>query len=49
MSLISGLVTSKDEIDRIKSEFLRLDQDKNGSLSREELKNITHTKWCQKI
>mgnify|MGYP000926041403 CR=1 FL=1 len=49
ISLISGLAASQDELDRIQTEFRRLDKDQNGTLSRDELEGQTGCKWCQKI
>ena len=44
LSLISGLSSSQDELDRLQKEFLRLDKDKNGTLSKWELENMTNSK-----
>ena len=37
ISLLTGLKVQKDELRKLQEMFIRLDRDKNGSLSREEL------------
>ena len=37
LSLVAGLVTSQDQLEVLQNEFLRIDKDKNGSISREEM------------
>ena len=44
LSLISGLSSSQEELDRLQKEFLRLDKDKNGTLNKWELENMTNSK-----
>ena len=39
---------SHKELAILQKEFLRLDEDKNGTLSIDELKNMTSSKWLQK-
>ncbi len=48
MSLISGLNTSEEELELLQKEFLRLDENKDGTLNIDELKNMTSSKWLKK-
>ena len=48
MSLISGLNTSEEELEILQKEFLRLDENKDGTLNIDELKNMTSSKWLKK-
>ena len=48
LSLVSGINTSQEELAILEKEFLRLDEDKNGTLSIDELKNMTSSKWLKK-
>ena len=41
MCLVSGLSSSKEEIEQLQKEFLRLDKDKTGCLKLEDLKRIS--------
>ena len=41
LCLVSGLSSSKEEIEQLQKEFLRLDKDKTGSLKLEDLKRIS--------
>ena len=48
LSLVSGLSATKEEIDEIQKEFLRLDKDNRGTLSLEDIKNITESEFGKK-
>lgn len=37
LSLISGLSATNEELENLQKEFLRLDRDKSGTLTKEEL------------
>ena len=47
LSLIAGLSASEDQLGEIQREFLRLDRDRSGTLSREELEEMTHSKLAE--
>ena len=40
MNLISGLSTGKEDLEILQKEFIRLDTDRSGTLSKEELKHM---------
>lgn len=40
LNLISGLSTGKDEIEKLQKEFIKLDSDRSGTLSMQELKKM---------
>ena len=44
MSLISGLNTTEEELEILQKEFLRLDENKDGTLDIGELKKMTSSK-----
>ena len=46
--MISGLSATQEELDILQKEFLRLDKDKNGTLNKWELEQMTSSKLCQK-
>ena len=48
LSLVSGLSATQEELDLLQKEFLRLDKDKNGTLTKWELEQMTHSKLTQK-
>lgn len=48
LSLISGLSATQEELDILQKEFLRLDKDKNGTLNKWELEQMTSSKLCQR-
>lgn len=45
LSLVSGLCASKQEIDELQKEFLRLDKQKTGTLKLEDLKKELHSRF----
>ena len=47
LSLISGLSATQEELDTLQREFLRLDKDKNGTLNKYELEQMTSSKIHQ--
>ena len=47
LSIVAGLQTSEDQLATIQAEFIRLDQDKNGTLNREELSHMTSGQLCE--
>ena len=57
LSLISGLSATQQELSNLQKEFTRLDRDKSGTLSKDELEEMTHHKlvkqynlnWCHII
>lgn len=48
LSLVSGLSASKQEIEEIQREFLRLDKGNRGTLSLDDIKNITESEFGKK-
>lgn len=48
LSLISGLSATQEELDTLQREFLRLDKDKNGTLNKYELEQMTSSKLHQR-
>jgi len=44
LSLISGLCASQEELTQLQKEFIRLDSDKSGTLTKEELEQMSHSK-----
>jgi Ca2+-binding EF-hand superfamily protein len=44
LSLVSGLSASQEELETLQKEFMRLDKDKNGTLNRDELQEMTSRK-----
>ena len=44
LSLISGLCASQEELDSLQKEFIRLDKDRSGTLTKEELEQMSHSK-----
>lgn len=48
LSLVSGLCASKEEIDELQKEFLRLDKEKTGTLKLEDLKKELHSKFGER-
>ena len=48
LSLVSGLSATKEEIEEIQKEFLRLDKDNRGTLCLDDIKNITESEFGKK-
>ena len=48
LSLVSGLSATKEEIEEIQKEFLRLDKDNRGTLSLNDIKKITESEFGKK-
>lgn len=44
LSLISGLNATQDELNVMQKEFLRIDIDKSGTLTKDELQQMTNSK-----
>lgn len=44
LSLVAGLVTTQDQLEVLQNEFLRLDKDKNGTLEKRELEEMTSSR-----
>lgn len=44
MSLISGLSATQEELDVLQKEFIRIDKDKSGTLTKWELEEMTSSK-----
>ena len=57
LSLIAGLSASEDQLNELQREFIRLDRDRSGTLTRDEIEEMTHSKaheayklnWCHII
>ena len=47
LSLISGLNIDQTELRNLKKEFMRLDKDKNGTLTKDELIEMTNNKLIE--
>lgn len=45
LSLVSGLSATKEELEELQREFLRLDKDNSGTLNIEELQKITESEF----
>lgn len=48
LSLISGLSASEEQLGQLQKEFIRLDRDKSGTLTKEELEDMTSTKLADR-
>lgn len=48
LSLVAGLCASKEELQELQKEFLRLDRDKTGTLKLEDLKQELLLKFPEK-
>lgn len=44
---MAGLNATEEELDNIQKEFLRIDVDKSGTLTKEELVKMAHSKLVQ--
>ena len=44
LSLIAGLQASEEQLSMIQKEFIRLDRDKSGTLTKEELEEMTNSR-----
>lgn len=44
LSLLSGLSASQEELETLQREFVRIDKDRNGTLSKWELEQMVHSK-----
>ena len=45
--MVSGLSATQEELAVLQREFVRLDKDKNGTLNKWELEQMTHSKLCK--
>lgn len=48
LSLVSGLSVTQDELDNLQKEFIRLDTDKSGTLTKNELEAMTNSKLAKR-
>ena len=48
LSLVSGLSATQEELQALQKEFIRIDKNKDGTISKDELEEMTNTSLSKK-